>query len=922
MKIKGISKIWFAPIITLAIFSAIYAFAGIFPFGASSTAYSDGIAQFLPFLSELAQKIKDGGSMLFTWHSGMGMNFWATIAYYLASPFNLIALCFTPDKTDIAFSIITLIKPVLASLTFALFLKYSYNKTDFSAVAFSVLWAFSGFIIGGLFIISWYDSVIYFPIVILGLKRLTEGKSAILYSVFLGLSIVSNFYIGWIICIFCVIYFIYSFISDDEIVYEKSGDISAETENNGEEQDSINLFSAFSQSYLLKTFFKFIASSLLAGGISAVFTIPVASALSNTSKTDVHNIFTVPKSVIGILASHIYSLGNNYYTMSSTNYIYAFAGVITVISAVAYFFAKGISVRKKAGNLFLLIVMWASVAFYALYSVWHGFAVPAGFMYRFAFVYSFVLLKIAYESLINIKNIPVFGILAGTAVAVICASAGLFDDNKAVFAPVYKVIAVFAFIIIYTVILILLSKKAKLSSVLNGILTVCIICETVIMNLGGIKATNLRENLGEYGVVNSFTQNSDSVARIQFQSQKQTFGDSVMYGQLFGFNSLDGYSSMCDGNFTLTSSYLGTHGNGMNQQMGSQEQTPVYNMIFPIQYYIDGSGNLNESFFRNKVSEKDGYTMYQMNYSMPFMYTVSPSVVNWSPVSFPLVADCQNESVKALCGTDKNILIYNTNGNLSYDNCTEKPYYNMVAEDYEEKGIEISETYKTLFDYMQSHMANVGYEIEDTAKPAYISFDSVAQTDGIMYIYVDVSEFAELKVEINSEERNYYAYGVGEERIYELGEVQKGDAAKITVGGYKEQSDGTVYHDKESFFTATCFTVEKESLDEAYAKLDAMSDTQILEFKDTYVKAEVDSFEDGMLYIPTAYDEGWTVSIDGEEVTLYEHGSHILMTEIAKGEHIVEMKYMPVGFIPGVSITLGSLVILIAWAVIVKKRLK
>ena len=108
--------------------------------------------------------------------------------------------------------------------------------------------------------------------------------------------------------------------------------------------------------------------------------------------------------------------------------------------------------------------------------------------------------------------------------------------------------------------------------------------------------------------------------------------------------------------------------------------------------------------------------------------------------------------------------------------------------------------------------------------------------------------------------------------------------------------------------------------EEGYKKLDAMSDTELLEFEDTYVKAKVESFEDGLLYIPTAYDNGWTITIDGNEVPLYEHESHILMTEISKGEHIVEMKYCPQGFVTGAVITGVSIVILIAWAVISKKR--
>ena len=101
-----------------------------------------------------------------------------------------------------------------------------------------------------------------------------------------------------------------------------------------------------------------------------------------------------------------------------------------------------------------------------------------------------------------------------------------------------------------------------------------------------------------------------------------------------------------------------------------------------------------------------------------------------------------------------------------------------------------------------------------------------------------------------------------------------------------------------------------------------MSDTELLEFEDTYVKAKVTSYTDGALYIPIAFDKGWKIFVDGQQVPLYEHQSHILMTGISKGEHIVEMKYCPVGFAAGAVITGVSVAILVAWAVIATKRSK
>ena len=55
MKAKQkINYILFAPFITLGILLVLYAINGVYPFGGYTTAVGDGLAQYLPFLSEFA----------------------------------------------------------------------------------------------------------------------------------------------------------------------------------------------------------------------------------------------------------------------------------------------------------------------------------------------------------------------------------------------------------------------------------------------------------------------------------------------------------------------------------------------------------------------------------------------------------------------------------------------------------------------------------------------------------------------------------------------------------------------------------------------------------------------------------------------------------------------------------------------------
>ena len=930
---KQIPYIWFGPIITLGIMLALYAVNGIYPFGSLTTAFSDGFSQYIPFLSELKSKFTEGDSFFFTWHIANGTNFWGVISYYLASPLNLIALLFPNENMDEAFSIITLLKPSIMALTFSIFFKSTYKKNDLSVVFFSILWAMSGFMIGGIFISSWYDAIIWFPLAIMGLQKMMDGKSAWQYSLFLGLTIVSNFYMGWMTCIFCVIYFIYAFISDDDVYYE--GKVTEEQQD--EESETVNIFAVFQNSYLLKSGFKFAFSSLLAGGISAIMVLPFASALQNTGKgTITESTFSFRgDGIFGILASHIFPFKNNITTLVSTECIFAFCGILTIVLAFAYFFTKGISKRQKLGNLFLLIIMWLSIILHVFYFVWHGFGEPVGVMYRFAFIYSFVLLKIAIEAYCNLEKLSKLGILIGTAFALFCVvSIYLNNIFKALFASAGLVIAIIAFIAIFTAML-LSYKKFKSQKIFTIILLVCVVVESLVFNLNNLNTMDVEESLEEYEMVELLDPVIKDDEKACFSSGNTIYKDMLMYGGMFGYNSYESYSSLSDGDFTITMNNFGSYSNYLNMQNGAIEQTPIFNMMFPTKYYVDGTNRITETAYRTKLADNGKYVLYQNNYTMPFMYTISGNIVKWSPFSYPIVVDNLNAVAKAISNTDENVATYNVTQNFSFENCKKVSVTDRVDSDnknassqhshsHDETEHTNSNEFSEYYEFLEQRMCGFSYEVLDMKTPAYITFESVAESDGIMYIYVDTRELTDLTITLNGRTIKYNLFGMRDGTVYELGEVKKGDIATISIGGYRNNGleDGAVYVLKQSSFTATSFTVDMEKFENAYNKLDAMSDTEMLEFSDTYVKAKVTSYTDGALYIPTSFDKGWTILIDGVETPLYEHDSHILMTPISEGEHIVEMKYCPVGFVPGAIITGVSVVILVAWIVLATKKSK
>ncbi|MFR5601344.1 MAG: YfhO family protein [Lachnospiraceae bacterium] len=92
----GLLAAFFAPIVIMII---IFAGKGIFPFGEESFLRTDMYHQYAPFFSDFQYKLTHGGSLLYSWDVGRGVNF---SALYLlsASPFNWL-LIFVEESTEL-----------------------------------------------------------------------------------------------------------------------------------------------------------------------------------------------------------------------------------------------------------------------------------------------------------------------------------------------------------------------------------------------------------------------------------------------------------------------------------------------------------------------------------------------------------------------------------------------------------------------------------------------------------------------------------------------------------------------------------------------------------------------------------------------------------------------------------------------------
>lgn len=73
--------------------------------------------------------------------------------------------------------------------------------------------------------------------------------------------------------------------------------------------------------------------------------------------------------------------------------------------------------------------------------------------------------------------------------------------------------------------------------------------------------------------------------------------------------------------------------------------------------------------------------------------------------------------------------------------------------------------------------------------------------------------------------------------------------------------------------------------------------------RDTKLTGTVTAAESGTLFLSIPYDEGWTITIDGQPAEGEKILEAFLSVPVEAGTHEISLIYMPGGLIPGVVIS-------------------
>lgn len=342
----------------------------IYPFGDESFLHIDMYHQYFPFLTEFYHKVKNGESLFYSFHTGIGSNFLALYVYYLASPFNWLCLL-VPEELLIEFmTYFVVLKIGACGFTFSYYLKKHFHSDSFCIVFFSVFYALSGYMAAYNWDVMWLDCIYLSPLIILGLERLVNEGKCRLYCITLALAILSNYYICIMICIYLVLYFFVLLINAREKI---------------------------------RACLRFAWYSLLAGGMAAILLLPELNALFFTEFSN----FNFPKkmtsyfSILDMLARHCMNVPVE---TGLDHWPNLYCGVAVFLLLPLYVLKKEVPLKEKLPKLFLLFFLLLSFSTNTLNFIWHGMNYPDSLPCRQSFLYILLLLTVCFEALSGIKE--------------------------------------------------------------------------------------------------------------------------------------------------------------------------------------------------------------------------------------------------------------------------------------------------------------------------------------------------------------------------------------------------------------------------------------------------------------------------------------------------------------------------------------
>ena len=827
---------------------AIFLLFTITPFGNRTWLTIDLGQQYVDFFSYYQDTLLHHPEQLFySFSKSIGGEMVSLWAYYLLSPFNLLFLLIPRSAIVMGVSLLIFLKLVFCTVSFAVLLDVKFKQRNWTTLLFALSYGFMSYLSANQFNVMWLDALIGLPLIILGVDALLQKRNPLYYVLPLSLTILSNYYTGYMICLFLGLYFPYAYLMANE---------------------------TFSWKTFGKQFGRFIFYSVLSVGLITVILLPTFYSLLGSKGTATTIAWSLKSEYNPLLMASKLFIGSFDFHEMQKGYPNIFVGSLAMFSFLCYFKEKKIALSQRLYALFITVIILISFNIEMFDKLWHAGQLPNWYSYRFSFLFSFWMVFLGYQwamkkTVVGIRETFVyFFLVLGASIGFI-----LFPQD---YLQGWQIALGFGLSmgILYSLILIGRGKRAHQKFLISFVVIELLLNSIITLSrLGYVmnsEFTAYQSSLQNWSTVlrpaeNEFYRSEKTMLRSKNDSlQVPTYGvshfsstfekETEKFFDAIGVRQGTAYVNYSNGTL-LTDALLGIK----NTFIETTDAT--YNERWERKDLED---------FSTIASFDEGHIVTNPN-TLSIAYPMKAILKSMKvPTNHPITM--QNQLANALSGTTspKNIF-------------TKVPY---------------ETTFENISD---SPVVYQRVQFEDNTQVGTITLTFTPETDDPIYLEMAGTMGEEdLEMTLNGEPYAFYPVQ-SKPVILSVAKNQKDQPQTLQI---------IVKSDGFEFSKLNLYSLNTSLLNERLEQTKTQ-ELKLETFSATHFAGTMDVFEDSTVLTTIPYSTGWKVWVDGQEVETYKILDSLLGFTISKGTHRIEYRYTTPFLLEGSLVSIASLLLLI-----------
>lgn len=847
---------WLSFLLPPAILFICYIIFQVWPFGERSVLSLDLNAQYVYYYDYMYDVFAGKESLLYSWSRNLSGEFMGIIGYYLASPFNLLVWIFPREWITEGLMTMMLAKAGAAGLSCAYFLRRHRGCGMTTSVSFSVMWALCGYFVVQTMNPMWLDGLVALPLVAAGIEKICDRRKFLMYVLSLVYIFVANFYIGYMMGIFAALYFVW---------YLCSG----KSRNNhfGEYCGSVIMFGAGSVTAIL---------------MSGFMILPVYKSLSNGKFAFSEPDYSLAEN-FDIADIFIKLFPTEYDTVRMEGMPILYCGTLALVCAVMYFTCRRFTARERISSAVFLGFMVLCMYIRPADMMWHGGQMPNWLPNRYSFMISFLLIVFGAQTFDRLKKVP--GRSFGTAFMVLLGMLLFVDLNNESWK--YEPVLTFTVPLLILAAVMILAWLYRRYGIKKPM---CIALAVFVCAEAGLNTADSLYQMHDdiiFSTRESYRWDIPLTREVteqiheqdtDFYRMEKTFHRCVndpialrMYGMSHSSSTLNAKA------IELLKS-LGFA--GREHYTRYDGATMLTDDIFGVRYVFATDSKTVPYSDTVPVETDTAIKVYKNSDALGIAYLADKAIIGYDLNEYsPFLA--QNKLASMLSG-NKGTAVFKAIDDVEFDS----------------ENIRIGSTTDAHYSYRKSN--------KDA--DAWIEYTVTAQADGPVYMYFPTKYERETQLFVNGIYRgNYFLYE--NYSIEYLGTYKKGEEFTMKL----KLLDEAVYFTNAWFYYIDSAALRR--FNDTMQRKNAA--TTLTRTGGCTLELTVYAAEDCALFTTIPAEEGWSVTIDGEYVSLNTCLSDSLITvPVSAGEHTIVLNFYPAGLSTGLILTGIGLILLAAMLVV------